>query len=136
VGTEGAAQITSLTQGDRSAQLPSSLASSLGSIASTVAITGNPAETFSLYVDGSLPANGFWVQDSQGTWVNLASAAYGGRVVAQGNKLRLDFQITDGGAFDRDGKADGVITLQGEVGQMPLTIVGYAPETAQTGFWF
>lgn len=136
VGTEGTAQITSLTQGDRSAQLPNSMASSLGSIASTVAITGSAAETFSLYVDGSLPANGFWVQDNQGTWVNLASAAYGGRVVAQGNKLRLDFQITDGGAFDRDGRADGVITLQGEIGQMPLTIVGYAPETAQSGFWF
>ncbi|WP_042422059.1 DUF4347 domain-containing protein [Comamonas granuli] len=136
VGSEGTAQITSLTQGDHSAQLPSSMASSLGSIASTIALTGNPAETFSLYVDSSLPANGFWVQDNQGTWVNLASAAYGGRVVAQGNKLRLDFQITDGGAFDRDGKADGVITLQGEIGQMPLTIVGYAPETTQGGFWF
>lgn len=136
VGSEGSAQITSLTQGDRSAQLPSSMASSLGSIASTITLTGNPAETFSLYVDSSLPANGFWVQDNQGTWVNLASAAYGGRVVAQGNKLRLDFQITDGGAFDRDGKADGVITLQGEIGQMPLTIVGYAPETTQGGFWF
>ncbi|WP_404301581.1 DUF4347 domain-containing protein [Alicycliphilus denitrificans] len=136
VGNEGTAQITSLTQQDHNPQLPSSMVSSLGSIVSTIAITGHPTETFSIYVDGSLPANGFWVQDNQGGWANLASAAYGGRVVAEGNKLRLDFQIADGGAFDRDGKADGVITLQGEIGQMPLTIVGYIPETTQGGFWF
>ena len=132
----GTAQIASLTQGDRSAQLPSGMTSSLGTIASTVAITGSTSETFSLYVDGSLNANGFWVQNNAGTWVNLASTAYGGQVVAEGNKLRLDFQITDGGEFDRDGKADGVITFQGEVGRMPLTIVGHAPETEGAGFWF
>ncbi len=70
-------------------------------------------ETFSLYVDDTLSINGYWKQDASGEWVNLASANYGGKVVLEGSKLRLDFQITDGGEFDKDGEANGKIVDPG-----------------------
>ncbi len=70
-------------------------------------------ETFSLYVDDTLSINGYWKQNASGKWVNLASKEYGGKVVLEGSKLRLDFQITDGGEFDKDGEANGTIVDPG-----------------------
>jgi hypothetical protein len=105
--------------------------------ASTPSTPGNPntpstpavgvSETFSLYVDPTININGYWKQDANKIWVNLASAAFGGQIVSEGGKTRLDFQITDGGQFDADGKVDGVITDPGALASMPLTFVGYAP---------
>ncbi|WP_010110716.1 choice-of-anchor U domain-containing protein [Verminephrobacter aporrectodeae] len=66
----------------------------------------------------------------------MASSPYGGKMVDEGGRLRLDFTITDGGAFDADGKADGVITAPGAAAQMPLSIVGQAPDGTPGGFWF
>nr|WP_322835864.1 choice-of-anchor U domain-containing protein [Verminephrobacter aporrectodeae] len=56
-------------------------------------------------------------------------------MVDEGGRLRLDFTITDGGAFDADGQADGSITAPGAAAQMPLSIVGQAPDGAHGGFW-
>jgi hypothetical protein len=103
--------------------------------------TGTPAlgvsETFSLYVDPTLEINGYWKQDANKTWVNLASAAFGGQIVTEGGKTRLDFSITDGGQFDADGKIDGVITDPGAAAFMPLSLVGLAPELpAGMTYWF
>jgi len=86
--------------------------------------------------DGSFWVNGYWKQNAAGTWVNLASAPFGGAIVEEGGRLRLDFKITDGGEFDADGKVDGVITDPGAVGSMPLSIVGYTPDLPNGGFWF
>jgi len=61
--------------------------------------------------------------------VNLASAPFGGQMVNEGGKLRLDFQITDGGDFDADEAVDGVITAPGAAAFMPLSIVGASPDT-------
>ena len=69
-------------------------------------------------------------------WVNLASEPYGGKMVMEGGRLRLDFKIADGGEFDADGKVDGVITDPGAPGRLPLSIVGMAPEVVGGGFWF
>jgi putative intracellular protease/amidase len=91
---------------------------------------------FSLYVDSSLGVNGYWKQSASGVWVNLASQAYGGAVILEGNKTRLDFSIVDGGPFDEDGKADGVVTDPGGAGAMRLTIVGNTPDNNDSGFWF
>ncbi|WP_322835863.1 choice-of-anchor U domain-containing protein [Verminephrobacter aporrectodeae] len=49
--------------------------------------------------------------------------------------MRLDFTITDGGAFDADGQANGSITAPGAAAQMALSIVGQAPDAAG-GLWF
>jgi hypothetical protein len=135
------ATLSNVKQLDAPANLPPELKMPLGmlSFSSTVGLGVNGAavtETFSMYVDSSLGANGYW-KLLAGTWVNLASEAYGGQIVTEGGKTRLDFKITDGGAFDSDGKVDGVITDPGAAGSMPLSLVGYAPELAAgTHFWF
>ncbi|WP_321162187.1 SwmB domain-containing protein [Verminephrobacter aporrectodeae] len=130
-------RITSLEQKAAPAQTPKALETpiALTSFKATLETAGS-TETFSLYVDSALGANGYWLQDHSDTWVNLASSPYGGKMVDEGGRLRLDFTITDGGQFDADGKADGVITAPGAAAQMPLSIVGQAPDGTHDGFWF
>ncbi|MCW8208816.1 hypothetical protein D8B24_17715, partial [Verminephrobacter aporrectodeae subsp. tuberculatae] len=64
-----------------------------------------------------------------------SSAPYGGKMVSEGGRLRLDFTITDGGPFDADGQANGVITAPGAAAQMPLSIVGQASDGAAGDLW-
>ena len=88
---------------------------------------------------GSLNVNGYWKQDAHGTWVNLASQPFGGATTNVGNKVRLDFKITDGGEFDADHTANGVIVDPAVIGAMPLSVVGYTPDvtlTPTTHFFF
>ncbi len=135
-GTDNA-RITSLQQLDAPAELPAGLNMPIGLISFTVALAeGVSTESFSLYLDPVLGINGYWKQDSAGNWVNLASVPYGGKTVMEGGRIRLDFEITDGGAFDADGKADGVITDPGAPASLPLSIVGQAPAPVGGGFWF
>jgi hypothetical protein len=111
----------------------------LGLIDFTATVTTGQTETFTLYADRSLGINGYWKQDASGKWVNLASAPYGGSTTPVGNKMRLDFKITDGGEFDNDHVANGVIADPGAIAAMPLSLVGYAPDvtlTATTHFFF
>jgi hypothetical protein len=127
------AQLTNVQQQAKPADLPATLDLPIGLLDFSAKVsTVGQAETFSLYVDSSLNVNGYWKQDASGTWVNLASAPYGGKVVIEGNKTRVDFTITDGGEFDNDGQADGIITDPGAVGAMPLSLVGYAPDVVLT----
>ncbi|WP_332759341.1 choice-of-anchor U domain-containing protein, partial [Pseudarthrobacter sp.] len=115
------------------AEKPAALDMPLGLIdfTATVASVGK-TEAFSLFVDASLGANGYWKKDAGGVWHNLASEPYGGSTTLVGNKIRLDFQITDGGRFDNDGIANGVIVDPGAIGAMPLSVVGYAPDVVLT----
>ncbi|SDM30239.1 hypothetical protein SAMN05428957_10493 [Oryzisolibacter propanilivorax] len=114
---DGSARITQLQQGDAPADLPAGFESALGLLHSSVRIsTWGGSETFSLYVEGGQAINGYWLQDQEGAWTNLASAELGGQIVQEGGKQRLDFQITDGGAFDLDGQANGVIVSAGNLG--------------------
>lgn len=71
---------------------------------------------FTLFVDDDLNANGYWKQDSGGDWVNLASEDFGGDFSQEGSKLRFDFMLEDGGEFDADGVANGVIADPGAIG--------------------
>ncbi len=114
--------LSNVKQLDAPTDLPSNIKMPLGliSFSSTVSLSGvtgvGMSETFSLYVDPSLGANAYLKQDATGTWVNLASSEYGGKVVSEGGKTRLDFQITDGGEFDADHTINGVIVDPGAVG--------------------
>ncbi|PXW94007.1 uncharacterized protein DUF4347 [Sphaerotilus hippei] len=90
--------------------------------------TAGITENFSLYVDASMNVNGYWKQNADGVLTNLASEAYGGKIVIEGDKIRLDFVIADGGEFDADHTANGVIVDPGAVGFMPLSLIGYAPD--------
>jgi uncharacterized delta-60 repeat protein len=137
-GVDGGVQIGAFVQQDAPAQLPAHMDMPLG-LFDFSATVGAPSasQAFSLIVDASLGANGYWVQ-SDGVWINLASAAYGGQVVAlEGGKIRLDFKLADGGAFDTDHAANGSIDNVGAVGAMPLTLVGFAPPAPEAGaHWF
>nr|WP_320051339.1 DUF4347 domain-containing protein [uncultured Desulfuromonas sp.] len=111
------AVLQNVVQLDAPDALPDELSMPLGLISFVTDVENvGETETFSLYVDGSLEINGYWKQDSEGNWVNLASSDYGGAVVVEGDKIRLDFQITDGGEFDADGEANGVIVDPGAPG--------------------
>jgi hypothetical protein len=133
--------LSEVKQLDAPADLPEGLEMSLGLISfkANVGLGTEGAaitETFSIYVDATLGVNGYWKQNASGTWVNLASSVLGGGVVEEGGKLRLDFQLTDGGEFDADGVVDGVITDPGAAGFMLLSLVGYNPDLPPAGFWF
>ncbi|WP_265683914.1 Ig-like domain-containing protein [Verminephrobacter aporrectodeae] len=130
------ARITHLEQKNAPTELPKGMEMPLGLLRFEAAqATGHGSEKFSLYVDPVLGVNGYWLPDSTGTWVNLASSPYGGKMAMEGGQLRLDFEISDGGQFDADGKANGVITAPGAAAKMPLSIVGQAPDLAHGGFW-
>lgn len=45
---------------------------------------------------------------------------HGSKVVNENGKVRLDFAIEDGGQFDSDGKADGIITDPGAPGKLTV----------------
>ncbi|WP_265683882.1 choice-of-anchor U domain-containing protein, partial [Verminephrobacter aporrectodeae] len=130
------ARITRLEQEDAPAELPQGMEMPLGllSLEATLA-TGRSSQTFSLYLDPALGVNGYWARDSAGNWVNLSSAPYGGKVAHEGGRLRLDFEIADGGPFDADGLANGVITAPGAAARMPLSLMGQTPDAAG-GLWF
>jgi len=140
VNTGSTAVIRTLDQDAAPLTAPGKLLAPLGLIDFTAATTQGQTETFSLFVDrGSLNINGYWNQDDRGTWVNLASKPFGGSTTIVGNKVRFDFKITDGGEFDSDGRADGIISNPAIIGAMPLSVVGYTPDvtlTPTTHFFF
>jgi hypothetical protein len=139
VNDNSTAAIKNLNQEAAPEVRPATLAAPLGLIDFQAATTAGKTESFTLFVDAKLGVNGYWKQDDGGTWVNLASKPFGGATTLVGNKIRLDFQITDGGTFDNDHHADGVITDPAIIGAMPLSVVGYAPDvtlTPTTHFFF
>lgn len=116
--------------------LPSALNSPGGVLSFKASVTAGQQEHFSLFVAASTGVNGYWQQNASGSWVNLASAPNGGALTQVGDVTRLDFVVTDGGEFDADHKADGVISDTGLVGQMTLGLMGLPPEMPADGFWF
>ncbi|WP_417533520.1 DUF4347 domain-containing protein [Marinobacterium stanieri] len=115
--TGSGTRLTNVHQQDKPEDAPDELDMPLGLIAFNAEIEeSGGTETFSLYVDDITAVNGYWKQNTAGDWVNLASAEYGGKVVLEGSKLRLDFELTDGGEFDEDGIANGVIVDPGALG--------------------
>ncbi|WP_322784697.1 choice-of-anchor U domain-containing protein, partial [Verminephrobacter aporrectodeae] len=130
------ARVTRLEQEDAPAQLPKGMEMPLGLVRFDATLAaGRSSEPFSLYVDPALDANGYWVRDNAGTWVNLASGPYGGKMAIEGGRLRLDFSIQDGGPFDADGRADGSVTASGAAARMPLSIAGQTQDVEHGGIW-
>jgi hypothetical protein len=129
-------RITNLKQLDAPQDLPAGMQMPIGLVSFTVELgQGKTGENFSLYVDPALGVNGYWKENATGQWVNIASEPYGGKMVMEGGRLRLDFHIEDGGQFDADGKVNGIITDPGAPGHMALSVVGMAPDMPH-GFWF
>ena len=109
--------LSDVRQFDAPTDLPANVKMPLGLISFSASVSGAPgsSESFSLFVDSTLGFNAYWKQNAAGTWVNLASPEYGGKVVTEGSKTRLDFKITDGGEFDSN-PAPGIITDPGALG--------------------
>jgi len=99
--------------------LPSYLNFPLGlvSFEAEVSVIGK-TEIFSLFVDQNVPVNGYWKQTAEGEWVNLASS-----IVRGNGQVRIDFSLTDGGEFDADGEANGVIVDPGALGTAPRPVL-------------
>ncbi|WP_027360613.1 DUF4347 domain-containing protein, partial [Desulforegula conservatrix] len=112
-----------IQQLDAPTDLPENVEMPLGMISFTADIeTPGSSENFSIFVDENIAINGYWKQNQEGAWVNLASPEYGGQIVTEGGKTRLDFAILDGGEFDNDGEADGVITDPGAPGWRDIAL--------------
>ncbi|RZJ01322.1 MAG: hypothetical protein EOO54_27080, partial [Haliea sp.] len=112
------AVISGFTLSGSPAGLPSGL--QLGGLLQFSADVGaaGTQETFSVFVDQGTQASGYWLQDAAGQWANVTSG-----VEAVGGRFRIDFSITDGGQFDLDGLANGVIVSSGGAGSTPLLTI-------------
>jgi hypothetical protein len=137
VGASEVSQITEIAQKDAPVDLPAGVEMPMGLIAfkSTVPTKGT-SSSFSIYVDSTLSFNGYWKQNKDGIWTNLASPAFGGSITEEEGKVRIDFSIQDGGEYDEDGLANGVITDPGAIGSMPLSIVGIQAVRPDGEGWF
>lgn len=147
--TGSGVELLNVHQKDRPEDAPDSMDMPLGMIAFE-ALLGDDrigsTQTFSLYVDDTTAVNGFWKQNNQEEWVNLASADYGGQIVLEGNRIRLDFQLTDNGEFDADNSANGRIldpgalafntsTLSEQVQALYLAYYQRPADSAGLDFW-
>lgn len=128
----GQAVITNFTIQAPPANLPRGT-SLLNPISFNAGIAGvGQTETFSIFVDASANPNGYWIKTANGAWNNIATA-----IETVGDKVHIDFAITDGGLFDADGLANGTIAVTGGAGNMPLTLVGQPADLPTGGgFWF
>ncbi len=151
------ATLSNIQQLDAPAELPTGVTMPLGRISFVTDVgqsTATPAvgitETFSLYLDankladGSFWVNGYWKQDTAGNWVNLAHS-----LTFEGNRLRLDFRLTDGGEFDADHSVNGSIvdpgapafgrpnmpTLQQQVMALYVAYYDRAPDAGGLQYW-
>lgn len=122
-----AAALTDVMATARPADLPSWAQAPTDGISFT-SHTEAPGSTqnFSLYVDASLGVNGYWAKNAEGLMVNLASAPYGGQMVMEGDKMRLDFHITEGSEFDASAPGDTTIVGSGIAAHASMSIIGYA----------
>ncbi|KAB7632903.1 hypothetical protein ET532_001160 [Verminephrobacter sp. Larva24] len=75
LGPDSLARITSLEHKAAPAQLPPEMEMPVGLLSFSAAPgAAGRSESFSLYVDPAQGANGYWIEDDTGIWVNLASA--------------------------------------------------------------
>lgn len=129
------ANIHGFVQADIPMEVPPTLIAPLGTFSFTAIVNASEKVTpFSFYLDNDLGINGYWMQSASGYWTNLALPVNGGGTTTEGGKLRLDFQIEDGGIFDSDGLANGIIVNTGVAGSLPLSLVGQTPANVTFGF--
>jgi hypothetical protein len=137
VGANESTRITQIEQKDAPQTMSGQIEMPMGAIHFELSIaTPGAATTMSTYVDADMSFNGYWVKNSNGIWTNLASAAFGGGMHQEAGKIRIDINIKDGGEFDSDGLANGVISETAFVGTIPLTLIGTYSELPDGQTWF
>lgn len=108
VGDEGQrsdAKLFNLTANPPPSGLPANINLPFGLIsftANNVSVAGEAG--FSVFVDASVPVNGYFKQNARGEWVNIAT-----NIQTVGSKTRIDFKVIDGGEFDLDDSPNGSI---------------------------
>lgn len=124
------AELTGFNAYAKTSGLHVRMVSAVGVDVSLTLAQGQTQGAFDLNVDSSLNANGYWVKDDAGFWVNLATE------VTQGDGVTtLHVQLVDGNAYDTDTSTGGVAD-SGVVTQMPLSVVGITPDATEDGHWF
>jgi hypothetical protein len=120
-----------LTPSTLEAALPTVMDAPLGKLSISTGGEGpDSSNSYSLFVDSSQGINGFWAQNSNGVWVNLAT-----KVETINGQTRVDFTLTDGSEFDLNEAAQAIET-DGALASMPLSIVGSVPDIKLSGLWF
>ncbi len=91
--------------------------------------SGQTKGAFDIKVDSSLNANGYWVKDDGGFWVNLVT-----EIQTSNDVTTLKVQVEDA-SYDADA-TQGAVTSSGVISQMPLSVVGITPDATEDGLWF
>jgi len=123
-------ETSGLTSYAKSTGLSSRMSNPVGLDASLKLADGTSSALVSLVVDNSLDANGYWVKDTAGYWVNLAT-----EVGKSEGLTTLKVQIEDGGKYDID-VTPGEVSQTAVIAHMPLSVVGVTPDTTEDGHWF
>ncbi|MFZ2725938.1 MAG: choice-of-anchor U domain-containing protein, partial [Methylococcaceae bacterium] len=97
--------LTSVSNSAAPSGLPRSVKMPLGEFSFTINnVSTGGTVNLSIYVDKTLGLNSYYKQDANGVWQNIATSS---SVV--GNKTQINFSLTDGGQYDADHSANGVI---------------------------
>jgi surface protein len=114
---------TSITNAENSVAtgLPKGLKLPLGSFSFNVGeLTNGQTVTMSMIVDKSIGSFSYYKKNNSGKWVNITK----GVTFLSGEdagKVKIDFDLTDGGAFDSDETANGTIVDPGGIATNVLT---------------
>lgn len=108
-----------IEQLDEAESHPQALSMPLGMLQFSAQLANaGDSTTFTLVMSSDIAVNGYWKQDANDRWVNLASDEFGGSLRTENDRTVLTFTIEDGGQFDDDGAANGVIVDPGAPGLM------------------
>ncbi|WP_323696857.1 InlB B-repeat-containing protein [Thiorhodovibrio litoralis] len=109
VGTE----LSDVTRREPPDDLPEDLTLGCGEIAFQVqGLEPGATLDFSVYVENDAAVNGYYYRNRQtGAWDNIATA-----ITPEGIKIRLDYQLQDGGPYDADGLTNGTLVDPGGPG--------------------
>ncbi|MCB0185772.1 MAG: FG-GAP repeat protein, partial [Caldilineaceae bacterium] len=123
-GTQGILEVegavfSSIATSAAPTRLPRGVRMPLGTLAFTLnEVTPGATVPLRLYVDSGARISGYYKQHREtGAWVNLATQVS----AFDSTTTQIDFSLTDGGPFDTDGAANGVIVDPGGAVEQWLT---------------
>jgi hypothetical protein len=103
--------LSAVSAGAAPGGLPRGVKLPLGQLDFTIGHVANGATVeMSIYVDATQSVNGYYKQDNNGVWKNIAKS-----VTTVGSKTKITFDLTDGGVYDNDHLVNGSISDPGGV---------------------
>ncbi|MDN4056203.1 DUF4347 domain-containing protein [Massilia sp. YIM B02763] len=120
--------LTGVSAGAAPGSLPRGVKLPLGQLDFTIGhVAPGGTVEMSIYVDASLNVNGYYKQDNNGVWKNIAKP-----VTTAGNKTVITFELTDGGLYDSDRTVNGSISDPGGVALIVPQITSNGGATSAT----